>query len=40
MLLAGWLLNEQLACPTRQAKHVDCLIDRRQCGLLEALDFA
>ena len=39
-LLAAGLLEEQLARPTRQAKHVDSLIDRCQRGFLDALDFA
>ena len=39
-LLGGGLLEEQLACPTRQAKHVDGLIDGGRRGLLDILDLA
>jgi hypothetical protein len=39
-LLGGGLLEEQLTGPTRQAKHVDGLIDRGGGGLLDVLDLA
>ncbi len=37
-LLAGGLLEEQFARPTRQAKHVDGIIDWGRRGLLDILD--
>ncbi|MGO9242494.1 MAG: hypothetical protein ACLQBJ_16955 [Bryobacteraceae bacterium] len=37
-LLGGGLLQEQLACPARQAQHVYGLIDGGRRGLLDILD--
>ena len=39
-LFDGGLLEEQFARPTRQAKHVNGLIDRDWCGLPDVLDLA
>ena len=39
-MLAAGLLEEQLARPARQAKHIEGLIDRRQRGFLNILDLA
>jgi hypothetical protein len=39
-LLGGGLVEEQVTRPTRQAKHVDGLIDRGGRGLLGVLDLA
>ncbi len=39
-LLGGGLLQEQLACPARQAQHVDGLIDWGRRGILDILDLA
>jgi hypothetical protein len=39
-LLSRRLLEEQLARPARQAKHVDGVINRGRRGLLDAVDFA